>query len=534
MKRITVLTLFLFCGAALFCQGIIILPNAYVTVQNNAYLKTTGTAGVKITSNTSGTGSLIDVGSGVTVTGTGTTTVERFIPHTDTWHFLSTPVASAPVWPYFTPEPTGSPLSFGASPWKWDLFYWNPRCTSWVANHLPWVNIRLSGGAYNSGDINKAEPDANNAGFGAAVPVFETGKGYMAAYKPDYPGSNPHTFVGTLNSGNKELQVVYYDQNSWNLTGNPYPSAIDWKSDSWGTARSGVLATSGSGYDYWIFNDSLGNYGVFNSAGSSGTLMTSRYIAAMQGFFVKCAGGSGTLAVTSALQTHSTQRFLKENNVETNTLRLTLQTQANHYRDEMILKVDPTQENGGSPKFWSLYAEAPEIYAPYQEENFSIRRIPVVDESSVVPVSIKAGADAGYTLTVSGLESFSITKSVVLEDLKTGEKRDLSNNPVYTFNAGPADPAERFHLHFSGSFGITTAENQDYQLYTSGNVLIVKNLTACQSNATLTVYNLVGQLIYRNPVTEKITKVELTATTGWYLVTLMTQKGLQTRKVFIN
>ena len=89
----------------------------------------------------------------------------------------------------------------------------------------------------------------------------------------------------------------------FNLTGNPYPSSIDWRASS-GWTRSDLVSTGG-GYDMWIWNPTANNYGVYNSADADGvgTNSVTRYIAPMQGYFVT-ASSAGNLSMNNDVRVH--------------------------------------------------------------------------------------------------------------------------------------------------------------------------------------------------------------------------------------
>ncbi|MCX6268021.1 MAG: hypothetical protein NTW16_11780, partial [Bacteroidetes bacterium] len=213
------------------------------TITNNG-----GNGGLVIHSDATGTGSLI-------AANLAAATAERYIPNNLTWHFLSSPVAGQPVWPEFAPQPTAN--SFGVAPWNWDFYYWNPNADT--TSQLYWVNLRQDNtGSYNSWPV---DHPGSEAGFGEAIPKFTVGRGYLAAYGADYAGSTTHNFAGNLNYGNQSIAITN-GSNPWNLVGNPFPSAVDWRASGWG--RSNLAENGGGGYDYWIFNGTSGNYGVFN------------------------------------------------------------------------------------------------------------------------------------------------------------------------------------------------------------------------------------------------------------------------------
>ena len=64
-------------------------------------------------------------------------------------------------------------------------------------------------------------------------------------------------------------------ENGWNLIGNPYPSTIDWN-------RLSVSDKNNIENSIWIFNQTAGNYGVWN--GASGTLGVDNQIASLKHF----------------------------------------------------------------------------------------------------------------------------------------------------------------------------------------------------------------------------------------------------------
>jgi len=513
-----------------FGQGIIVQPGAYVTIQNTAGIKTSGTVNLTIQSTAMGTGSVIDYNSSGGITIDGTTKAERYINNDNNWHFVSTPVTSADIWPEFAPTPDGA-LNFSTTGLNWDFYYWNPNCLTTTGNY-PWVNLRKSNGDYNDGGV---EASGNGAGFGTHTlvdpPEFDIGRGYLVAYAPEYSGTT-HDFTGTLNYGNRSIPVTN-NSNPWNLVGNPYPSAVDWKAAGWN--RTTLETNGGGGYDYWIFVGASGNYGVFSSSGTTGTLGTTRDIAPMQAFFVQAAS-TGNLSMTNTVQVHSTQSWLKEVREENNLLRLRLTTAANSFYDEMIVEVDPAFDNGGSQKFWSSYSEAPEIFSTKAGKHYSIDRLQVVNENSVVSLGIKAGADASYELTFDGVNDFSISGSIVLEDLKTGTVQQLKNNPVYTFFAVPGDPTERFHLRFGGPYGIKDPVTVSYwSIYSAGNAVCIRNNTELTPKGDVYIFNLLGQKIIQKKLTESsINKIDLNVPSGYYLVTLVTDTQIISEKVIIH
>ncbi|MFZ4520777.1 MAG: T9SS type A sorting domain-containing protein [Bacteroidales bacterium] len=496
--------------------------NGKLTV-NNTLINDAAIDGLSIKSTTTGTGSLI---ASNPVQGS----VERYIPNTLKWHLLSSPVSDQPIWPEFAPAPSGN--SFGMGPWNWDFYYWNPNAST--TNQLYWVNLRKDNqGTYNNGAV---DASGSNAGYSTSPPSFTKGRGYLVAYDANWNAATgspeTHLFSGTINAG-EELYPITKGANAWNLAGNPYPSAIDWQATS-GWSRS-YLEPSGTGYDMWIYNDSRANYGVCNSApGSSGTNLVSKDIAPMQAFFV-LASASGSLGMTTSVQLHSDQTWLKAGTDADNLLRFNLTASDNAYSDEMIVSVNAQNDTGGSWKFWSMQPKAPELYTMKEGRYYSIDRRPSVDAGTIINIGVKAGTDASYTLDVSGVQNFFFAKSILLEDMKTGSFQELKNNPHYTFTANPSDNAERFHLHFGGPYGINESYAQPGFTITSFNhSLRVINNSGKFDDGNIFICDILGRIITQKRMTGPYTTISLQVPQGCYIVTVVTNKQTCSKKVFIH
>jgi len=486
-----------------------------------------------IASTASGTGSLITNGSV-----SGRATVERYIASDGHWHLLSSPVANQDIWPQFAPLPSPDfPIGLGwnkaptAPFWNWDFYYYNPNCPQ---TGLVWVNLRNNDGSYNDKLINKGDDDA---GFGDAIPKMTTAKGYLVAYAS---GSTNHTFSGVLNSGDKPTGFPN-SANVYNLIGNPYPSSLDWTSTSWSRTD---LATSGSGYDYWIWNEGVGtingNYEVFNSGSTGGTGSTtniSKYIAPAQGFWVKAAATDGLiLRIPNAARAHSTQAWLKNSNSEANLIRLHLKTSGNTYSDAMVIDINPEYSGTeGSDKLWSFYAEAPEIYAIKGGYNYTIDRYKDLNTNLTINIGTKTGIAADYTITATNIQDFNLSSKVLLEDLKTGIVTDLKQTPAYTFAGAPGDEASRFRLIIGSPIGIDEPNtNGSFNIYTYENMVYVQN-DKINESYFVTVSNMLGQVLVRTNFSgNSLNRIEMHSVPGVYVVNVVSNGKTYSQKVVIR
>ena len=439
------------------------------------------------------------------LTVSGAATVDRTIPGTSqAWHFLSSPVAAQAISPAFTPDPATS----------YDFFAWHEPTGEWV-------NFKNT----------SVPPTWNTANV---TTNFTAGKGYLV----EYTGTGlTKQFTGNLNSGAVSPVLTKTGTGSYaayNLVGNPYPSAIDWKAAT-GWTRT-ALVSSGGGYDMSIWNDADGQYGSYNSASliDNGSHGVTRYIAVGQGFMVKAAS-AGTLGMDEGIRLHNTQPFLKSSEAIANILRIKVAGNANNYSDEIVVEFGHPTANGGAGKMFSFYETAPSLYTVKPDGNYSIdfRGEP---GAVTIPVSFKAGADGNYTLTASQIETFTSSTTIILEDLQAAKTQNFMQNPVYTFSSAKADDGARFLLHFGGAFSISENEKeQPITVYASGNTVYISKKSGEVMKGEVIVYTMIGQAMMHQQLSESpLTKLTLSGTPGYYLVKVITGDHAYSVKVFIN
>lgn len=503
---------------------------------NGSLTNLAGAGGIVVESDAYGAGSLIEK-SGAAAT------VQRFIANDWNWHLLSSPVANQDMWAGFAQVPafTGSTYQFPASPWYWDLFYYNPNIP---ATGLNWINLRKN----TAGDYNDGPLDADNisAGFkdasGTFPPEFEKGRGYLVAYANGWMAGSPetHAFAGPLNAGEVNRALINNSKGSdYNLVGNPYPSSIDWDlPDSalwWG--RSGALASSGQGYDYWVWDAKVGQYRYRNSYSHLGN--ASQYIEPGQGFFVKAAGSPGSLTFRDGIRTHNTGLgWAKSTLSALTTIRLKLTTDANSFFDELFVDFNPAYTGlEGTQKLWSYFEDSPEICSVKEGRNYSIDRYQSLSEGLSVSVSAKCGITGIYTLTATNISGFTLCKKVYLEDLKTGNKINLKENNSYSFTGSPDDVQARFKLSFAQPLGWDKPEtvNQVY-IYSLGKDVYINENLADIGICDVLIYDALGRMVQKGRFepgvgTHKYTTLD--AVPGTYLIKVVSHTGITTGRIII-
>ena len=427
-------------------------------------------------------------------TGANTATVERTIPSDNSWHFITSPVDGAPIQPSFAPSVYSTTFDF----YKWD------EATSQEVGYFPWINIRPpTGSTYASGFEN-----------------FEIARGYLVAYSSGW--NSTHSFVGTLGNGDKTIAITN-SLNTFNLIGNPYPSAINW--DNIAAVNTSLL---GATPYIRIWNSTAGQYATYyNGIGLSGA---SNIIAPNQGFFVE-AIASGTLTIPNTARLHGTQAFLKS--TPTDLLKLKVISSANTYTDEMVVRFDANATYAGVTKWPSLIATAPSLYSVKNNENYTINTLTGVNSNLVVPVGFKAGANGMYSITASGLNSFSTPTYVYLEDLTNNTITDLNSTAMYSFAATTTDNADRFQLIFALSpLSISNNVKENTNIYSYDNTIYVNSN---ENIKQIDVYNTLGQLIksFENKSGSIVVNMNGNVE-GYYIVKVITNTNVYSQKVLVK
>ncbi len=451
--------------------------------------------------------SLLDNGY---LTVTGTATVDRSITGASrSWHLLSSPVAVQEIQPEFVPlqlPPTDTE----------DFFAWDEP-------EGMWVNFKNTTTAPTWNTTN----GSNN---------FTPGRGYLVEYLATNPTKH---FQGVLNTGT----ISYTMTNSglvayqaYNLAGNPYPSAIDWKAAN-GWARSVVVQNIGSGYDMSIWNDTDGQYGTYNSGSISdvGTHQVSRYIPVGQGFMLEATSPAGALEMDNRVRVHQNPAFLKSSGEISNILRVKVSGDANNYSDEIMIEFGHEMADGGAKKMFSLYEAAPSLFTVKPAGDFSIdfRGEP---GAIAIPMSFKAGADGNYTLEASQIESFTSSSQILLEDLQAGQTQNLIQNPSYGFAASGNDEEARFLLHFGGTFSVNDRKDGNpVSIYAAGNTVYISNISGKAMKGEVIICNMIGLEVMRRKLSENsVTTIRLAINTGYCLVKTVTSERAYISKVFIQ
>jgi len=285
-------------------------------------------------------------------------------------------------------------------------------------------------------------------------------------------------------------------------------------------------------YTMYIWNGNAGNYGSFISNGTGGTNGVTQYIPPMQGFFVM-ASIVGTLQMTEDICVHSgSGNWLKNTNEKVNLFKLKVTSNDNYGSDEAIIEVGNPEASGGAPKMFSFVETAPSLYLPKDGKDYSISFLNTIENNDIIPVNFIAGATGNYTLNFEFAAEF--YEGVKLEDTQTGIKYDLLQNQNYSFTANENDEANRFLLHF-GPVGINDqpTSQSNIQAWSANKTIHILNPE--NRKGEIRVLNLFGQEVAQARLTgDTKQEIQLNVPAGYYLVNVISDKEVATRKVVVE
>lgn len=425
----------------------------------------------------------------VNLTLAGEAIIERYISKYTTeengWHFLSSPVQNLTI----------ATSDFVPGAGIDDLYEFDESANSWL-NYI--------GGTF--GDSQ-----------------FDEGKGYLVAYVAE----DNKAFRGDLNSSSETENLTYNvgAGDGWNLIGNPFPSAID----------ATALTFTGSVGNAIYVVDPNGTYLAHNGTFGHPALADGE-IPIAQGFFVKATGAGASVTMEAADQVHSTNTFNKNQGIPDESLIVSLVGQESENSTYFQFRDDASVEFDGQADAYKLFgwATIPQIYSELNDVQYSINCLPHSEETITVPLGISLQVDEELSLNFSGMETFFNSVKIELEDKQLGFTQNIANNPIYTFEASTQDDPNRFLLHFNGVTGVEDAmETQNIQVYSVENSIYVSSQESL--DAEILVYNINGQVLYQDHMNaETLKKIDLKASSGVYLVNVISEETTSTQKVYIK
>ncbi|PQJ76275.1 hypothetical protein [Polaribacter glomeratus] len=484
-----------------------VAPSKELTVTGNIS-NLAGNAGLVLKSDNNGTASLNHNTSNVAAT------VERYISGAaEDWHFLSSPISNQTI--------AGSswvPSGTYGNGTGYDLYVWDEPTPCWV--------YQLNTSTSTIGNPNWPAVHASNN--------FVTARGYLYAVQAVNP---THKFTGTLHNG-----IINYPLTAnstadllltgFNLIGNPYTSAIDWKATS-GWSRSNLLDSDG-GYDMWIWNPTANNYGVFNSTGTIGTNGVTQFIPSMQGFYVR-AELNGNIAMNNDIRLHSkTVNWMKTNTIKkkTSSIKVHLESDLDFGFDEVLFQFGYSSNHAGAAKLFSRTKTAPSIYTTYENEKLSVKYLTNTVKNPFVLINFVPGYNGRYkfTLDIEG----SNFKNLILEDKIEKTFHNFLDKPTYSFNSSVKDNIDRFVLHFKTKKAILGGANDAIPIYYDGEFIVI-DLRLISNSTDVQIFDLLGRrTLHKTLKGEYLHRLSIDSQNKMYVVMVKNEHKIKSQKVLMH
>ena len=242
-----------------------------------------------------------------------------------------------------------------------------------------------------------------------------------------------------------KVPVNYYaaefDHNrSWNLIGNPYPAYYDTRFMQFQAPVT-------------VWNSYNRNYEAYS------TLDDAYILSPGQAFFVQAPADASSITFSAdGRQTNLDVREIEAaraaSNVQRSVLNIVISGNEMTDRTRVVINANAQlgyEQDKDASKFFSLNAEAVQLYSLQQGVSFSINERPLAD--GTISLGAKFGQDGMYTIT---LDTRADCQTVLVDHL-TGTETLLNGTEGYTFYAEKGTANQRFTLRISGA-GVTGIE----------------------------------------------------------------------------
>lgn len=365
--------------------------------------------------------------------------------------------------------------------------------------------------------------------------VMEAGRGYIIRAPQGWAVTNPSSgvysgqFNGVPNNGIIPA-TIEKGAGTFNLIGNPYPSAIDidlFLSDPNNTTvvngtiylwtHNTAISTSAGNVGYNYTADDYAKYNLTGGVRSAAPAVTGGSvpdgkIASGQGFFIEAATALANGSYT--VNFNNSMRIMDSNNnfyrtahtahsapvLEKNRLWISVSNTEGAY-NQVLLGYITNATNGADDLFDGKPMASANVLSMYSingTDNYSIqgRALPF-DNSDVVPLGYKSTIAGNFNITLEDFDGLFESQDVYLVDQLNNVTHDLKAG-AYAFTSGIGTFNDRFEIQYvNNTLAVNNPlENQTgFSVSSNNGHLSVK----AQSEMTsITVYDLLGRMVYQS------------------------------------
>jgi hypothetical protein len=357
-----------------------------------------------------------------------------------------------------------------------------------------------------SDDVNPGDPGWQS--FGGAM---TNGRGYASR------GGGLATFTGAANDATITYGVTTSANSMsslspgtrFNLSGNPYPSAISANSFISVNGPSGTGRIAGVLY-FWDDDNSGGSgyassdYAVWSGVGSvgGGGNTPNGFISTGQGFHVD-AQSSGNISFTNAMRGGTNSQFFRLAEEEPMD-RIWINLTGNDLFNQalVVFKDDATELRDLMYDAYKVRSNANIALGAMQaNESYTIAAYPTITQARIVPLQTFVAQSGTYTFEADSIDGFEDI-AVYLEDLQSGQMHLLSQGSTVTVQMTAQDEFNRFQLWFSPELvtNISQTEEQVSRILSTMNGFQVQMASDVNTIGEFKLYNAMGQIVMVQPL----------------------------------
>jgi hypothetical protein len=353
-------------------------------------------------------------------------------------------------------------------------------------------------------------------------------------------GSNQTvTFSGDATEFNNNITTpLSFSGAGYKYVANPYTSYVDWRQ----------VTRTGLNVSYWIRNAANTSYESYNATSglstNNGSGQTTQFIPPMQGFWIYAFTTPCSLRMDNGDRTHSSNimHAPQQNQV----VRLNLN---DGKTDDQAVVYENESASNGIEEY-----DTDKFMDENHHQVYFLEGTKQVSLDGLKDATAKQKVDMGIQITGAGTYSINavelgVEEDVVLEDKFTHTFQDLKRNSSYSFTSNAGTYNNRFVLHFTlnpqtetaietETVGVTETEGETdgVSVYTTTGqtVKVWVTNTAEFQNATVKVYDTIGNLIERKNMTSNELLLDLNTATGVYMVEVTGDSKVFTKKIFIS
>lgn len=338
-------------------------------------------------------------------------------------------------------------------------------------------------------------------------------------------------FEGTPIQG-EVYQAITSSNEGWNLIGNPFPCYLDWQSDE--SSSQGWQRNTIGNAIYYPDPSGSGNYSVYLNGDDPASVNNgSRYIAPMQGFFVK-ARQNGIIKVNNNAVATVTENAIPE--LEHSAIRFRVEGSGTH--DEAIVRFNPSSSFSFDDDYDAYKipgtGNATTLFTTLADETrLSINTMPSPSSTLEIPLGVTCSSTQQLKLTVAGNTLFEYRYPLMLEDKATNRFLDLRDDSTYVFQHSPSMDPMRFVLHFETIAGLNENKIKAPRILISDGIIEVSG--TCENECTVDVFGLDGKpVLQQSGVCAPEFRIPFHGYHGVYIVRVTTKTTSHALKLFAD